>query len=67
MPDQRMRRKAPEARRRPILKMPAEADPLGKTYQALPKVFCKNIAPGVKLSRTLFIVGLKCNQIKSPL
>ena len=39
MPDQRMRRKASEARRRPILKMPAEADPLGKTYKALPKVF----------------------------
>jgi hypothetical protein len=35
----RMRRKAPEARRRPILDLPAEADPLRKTYQALPKVF----------------------------
>jgi hypothetical protein len=38
MPDARMSRKAPETRRRPILGLPAEADPLGKTYKALPKV-----------------------------
>jgi len=37
-----MRRKAPEARRRPILILPAEADPLGKTSKALPKVFYKD-------------------------
>jgi hypothetical protein len=36
-----MRRKAPEARRRPILNLPAEAVPLGKTYKALPKIYLK--------------------------
>jgi len=43
MPDTRMSRKAPEARRRPILSLPAEADPLGKTFKALPKVFLRMI------------------------
>jgi hypothetical protein len=38
-----VRRKAPEARRRPILDLPAEAYPLRKTYQALPKVFYRNL------------------------
>jgi len=34
----RMRRKAPEARRRPIPDLPAEACSLRKTSKALPKV-----------------------------
>jgi hypothetical protein len=37
-----MRRKASEARRRPILDLPAEACPLRKTIEALPKDFYRN-------------------------
>ena len=47
------KKKTTGARRRPILKMLAEVYPLRKTYKALPRVFFKIFASGVRLARTL--------------